>query len=194
MERIRRQEEVEMDPSEQPLFYYASSIADMLNSRDIVIEEAGSDFRQWEKQLKGRNKFNYNFSKKLGLLRINPENDIEALIIIPFVRHFPVEDSPENIKGLTIQDQTAKFDVLFPTGKTRLFAQSFAKKMGVNFDPSLLKQRSWLGQIVLYNYYNRHGKDVSFLAYVTNHPAMQKDHEALKNLIPSFAKLGVKNL
>lgn len=192
-----------------PIIYYASSIHDMLSSRESVIsdikEKVANLPPEKEKLLtvtRTRNGFALELSLPVPTLlgrfferkpdtSPNPEEPIvtiwgnAALVYIHLVRYFPDENTDEASRqnSLTIHDPITH--EMTPKCDVVRLPESIEQKIPEDLRPNfpVLKATSWSSTVVLLNSYRSNGQDQFGLFAVKNQQANQTQKEAIKSFL-----------
>lgn len=193
MERIKP-DKLRLLPTYQWRIYKASSIADMVNSREKVEAKMRAEHSRWVEGLDFRERLEHaknllillwGFPDTFTHLVLSKIPSIEAvpraLVFLPKIQHYPVED--EGLKGgqIRLSDVTGSVNVGFPYGDT----DSIGRDLGLNVDRQVAREISWSGPVVLFNVYGPWPR--SFLMHIYNIKATEKAEERVRQLVPRLA-------
>lgn len=184
---------MERIPSRQEIIplYYASSLADVANSREQALDDMATIINTWGIGLQ--------LTRAYARICNLPERAIDkirgreplrsatALVYIPLIRHFPENDNPNKQDEIIIHDPTMKLEVKLPND--RLITQ-FLRYLQLNIDPTLIRERSWASDIVLLCGYSNRG-DEFILIDVRNRHITETEKEGVFDLMRRFAVQGV---
>jgi hypothetical protein len=172
--------------------YRASSIIDMLDSRDEMVHEITSEHQAWKNGLSrwGKLEHAYNQLQNPIIRTVFPEvfwRYPTAFVLIPPVRHFPQDDPPEGKgKVITIQDMTGSCDVEIPWGEN---ARRVVRNDSLKNHPELYAENAWSGVVAILNAYDTPRGDRSVLAYVDRIIHEEKDKsKAFNKMLEAFGQ------
>jgi hypothetical protein len=184
---------MERIPTETPegkhlrlLLYQASSIADMHTSRRQVSEDAKDEFSTNHVLVRALAAPGIFFDRVITEARGREYNfPGGALIYIPVVRHFPIQDDTEYPDRLTISDPTGNQTVRLPNQ----LAVKALETVGVNLNPKVAKETSWSSDVVLAATFNN-WRDQIFLVHIFNRYVQDTEKAEALALMRKFVAQG----
>lgn len=162
-----------------PPFFQASSIADIKDSREQIVEANLEKIQRLPLPMQSLINLSLLFYKSATKLKgreyVFPS---AAVIYLPVVRHDPVKDVDPTHRFITISDITGEMQLDFPT----LAFLKILRNSGANIDPDFLRKHSWASDVVL-SYAVRSYGDSAFLLNVINTFVKDRERESILDFV-----------
>jgi hypothetical protein len=140
--------------------YKASSIADLLRSKDDVIADKYPSYALFLKQ--------HSTETDLG----RPNYYRHVIVMLTSVKHDPDTEQPSTDRHISIFDQTGELEVSIPRSIINLFRRVQNPERYLDF--KALKEEPWLGDVVLSTSFCTVGKDTHQLLQCTRRYRQEK--------------------
>ncbi len=175
-------------------YYYSSSLAEIVDATDQVLDDMRSVINTWSSEMRiWRAVFKVVELPNQAIDQIRgraPLRSALALFYVSLLRHDPKED-PKDKKKILIKDVTDELEVMLPNE----LQTQFINEMGGNMNPTLVRGRLWTSDVLLLGGYSnreQYGQPNTFtLVNVINRHVTEAEREEVYGFVRKFAAQGI---
>ncbi len=185
MEKIRPPE---LSPKQHPPILLCTSIADLIQAREEIIETVNYWYRN-EAGLKAKITYSdyAHTLEPLNVIRRPSSKSTVALVNLPRMRHHPIDDNGIQLRRgeIAIRDGIGIMPVRVPESGNLLFLNSRRRTEGLPPITGDQLKSNWSGDLILGCVYPKSGDDFYVIADITNFQATSTSHQG--EMVPGIS-------